>query len=127
MTRGTISCTVFAAACVAALWLSIRIEGTGPWGVAFLLAGALVAAAPHVGALRVPSRIVALVFAVLALLAVGLGLLAATVGGSFRLPGEQAALLAAFGVVGLSGLFVFRALRPAGAASRGSVEPPHGR
>ena len=111
MKPGSISSAIFGLACVATMWQSAQILGTGLWGWAFLAVGCFVAVGPYVAALRGPARAVALVFGILAFLAVALGLLAATIGGSFRLPDDQALLLVTFCVVGVFGIVVFKVLR----------------
>ncbi|MEE4380082.1 MAG: hypothetical protein V2J55_21555 [Candidatus Competibacteraceae bacterium] len=95
---------------MAATGLSAQILGPGMWGAIFLGAGVLVAASPYYPPIRDIGRGVALVTGILALLAVALGLLAATIGGSFRLPNEQAMLLVAFSVIGIFGITVFKRL-----------------
>lgn len=110
MKRGTVSCSLFAIACVAAAALSAQILGPGMWGAIFLGAGVIVAISPYFPAMRGPGRVVAVFAGVLAFLAAALGLLAATIGGSFRLPADQAFLLLAFGFIGVFGIAAFRRL-----------------
>lgn len=110
MKPGSISTALLAIACFAAAALSARILGLGIWGVALMAAGLGFAASPYVPAIQPAARSLALSGGVVALVAVGLGLLAATTGGSFRLPDEQAALLAALTAVGIFGIIANKAL-----------------
>ena len=111
MKRGSISSTLFALACLAAAGLSAQILGAGIWGTAFVVFGGLVASGPYFRAMREPARAIALLAAIVAFLAVALGLLAATIGGTFRLPNDQALLLTAIGLIGVFGIAAFRTLQ----------------
>jgi len=110
MKPGSISTALLAIACLVAAALSASILGPGMWAVALTVAGLAFAASPYVPSIQPAVRAVALVGGVLALLAVALGLLAATTGGSFRLPDDQAALLAALAAVGILGIVVNKSL-----------------
>ena len=111
MKSGSLSTAVFAFTCFAAAALSFRILGPGLWGGVFVVVGVLIGASPYIGAMREPARAIALLQTMLAFLAVILVLLAATTGGSFRLPDDQALLLAMIGAIGALGLIVRRSLR----------------
>ena len=108
MQRGTISATTFALASIAAAVLSGRIVGTGMWGTLMVIGGAFVGLSPHVPVLKVSGRAVALLAGVLCALASGIGLLAATVGGGFRLPADQGLLLGLLILMAVTGIGYFR-------------------
>ena len=110
MKRGTVSCFLFAIACIAVTVLSARILGPGFWGTFFLCAGALVAASPHFQLIREFGRIVALLAGRLAFLAAVVGFLASMTGGTFRLPADQAILLLAFAFIAIFGVVAFNRL-----------------
>lgn len=116
MKRGAFSSILFALACLVTTVLSARILGEGMWGTVIAVAGMVVAISPHVELIRGLGRAIALIAAILAFLAVALGLLAATTGRSFRLPADQAWLLIAIGSLGVFGIAVSRRLSVAGAA-----------
>jgi len=110
MKPGSISTALYALACLASAALSAQILGPGMWGGVFLCAGLFVGASPYFPVIRQPAKSIALLSAILAFLAVALGLLAATTGGSFRLPTDQAFLLTMIGAIGVFGIVVHRAL-----------------
>ena len=107
MKPGSITTVVFALGCAAIAWQSAQILGTGFWGWAILATGVFIAAGPYYRRIRGLARVIALVLSIIAFLAVALGLLAATIGGSFNLPDDQALLLLTFGIVGILGVVVF--------------------
>lgn len=109
MRAGAISSAVFALSCIGTSVLSSRILGPGMWGWIILAAGVFVGSSPYVGSFAAAGRAVGLLLAVAATLAVGLGLLAATAGGRFRLPADQALLLGLFTIIAVSGFVLFRA------------------
>lgn len=109
MKTGAISSTVFALSCIGAFFLSGRILGPGMWGWIILAAGVVVASSPYISSLTAFGRVLGLLLAVVAIGAVALGLLAATIGGRFRLPGDQALLLGLFAIIAVSGIVFFRA------------------
>jgi len=111
MRRGAISTIFFGLACIVTAGLSAQILGLGMWSAIFLVAGIIVAISPYFDPIRELTRVIGLVAAILAFLAVALGLLAATIGGSFRLPADQALLLAAIGFIGVFGVAVYKTLR----------------
>lgn len=114
MKPGSISTALLAIACFATAALSASILEPGMWGAALIIAGLIFAASPYVPAIQPAVCAIALFAGILALLAVALGLLAATTGGSFRLPDDQAALLAALAVVGILGIVVNKSLGVSG-------------
>lgn len=120
MTRrpGLLSSAFFGISCIAAVGLGISIFGPGMWGWIFLALGIFVAASPYIPRLQPAARGVALTAAVIALLGVVLGLLASTMGGSFRLPGEQAFLLFLMCLIGVFGIAYSRARLPEDQISR---------
>lgn len=111
MKAGAISTAVFALGCAAITWQSAAILGTGFWGWLILGVGVIVGVSPYFRYLRELGRVMALLMSGVAFLAILLGLLAATVGGSFNLPANQAALLFSFGTVGILGFVVSKTLR----------------
>ncbi len=74
------------------------------WGWLMVLGGLFVGVSPHIPLLATAGRAVAFLAGVLGVLAVALGLLAATTGGSFRLPVDQALLLVLIAVAGVTGI-----------------------
>ncbi len=110
MKPGSLSSALYALSCLAAAGLSAQILGPGMWGAIFLGAGLFVGASPYYPPLQQPAGAIALISAILAFLAVALGLLAASTGGSFRLPADQALLLTLIGAIGVFGIAVHRVL-----------------
>ncbi len=110
MKPGAISSALLALACFASAVLSAGILGPGMWAAMLVAAGLLFAASPYVPAVQPAARTLSMLGGILALVAVGLVLLAATTGGSFRLPGDQAALLAVLGAGGILGIVVNKTL-----------------
>jgi hypothetical protein len=87
------------------------------WGLIILAAVVLVGISLYVTAVNAQGRVLALLLAVVAAGAVTLGLLAATIGGNFGLPDDQALLLGLFAVIAVSGFVLSRTKtsRPGGA------------
>jgi hypothetical protein len=108
MKPGAIISAVFALACACTSVLSASILGLGVWGWLTIFGGLFVGVSPYISSIQAAGRAIALVMAILSLLAVALGLLAATVGGSFRLPSDQALLFALFGMIGISSIVYSR-------------------
>lgn len=106
---GSFSSALFGITCIAAFGLGTYIFGPGMWGWIFLALGVFVAASPYLPRIQPAARGIALTAAVIALLGVVLGLLASTIGGSFRLPGEQALLLFLMSLIGVFGIAYSRA------------------
>lgn len=117
MKPGVISASIFAAACLAAAFLSGNILGVGMWAWLMLGAGIFVGLSVHFPVLAATGRAVGLLAGVLGFIAVALGLLAATIGGGFKLPADQASLLALIFVIAASGIALSRA-RPAAREER---------
>lgn len=104
MKLGLVSGLLYAIACIAAAIVSARIDGMGTGGLAILLCGVSITVGVYVQRLRPVARVIAMLSAVLALLAAALLIVAATIGGSFNLPGEQAALAGLFVAIGVFGI-----------------------
>ena len=99
---------MFAVSCLGASVLSARILGPGMWGWIILAAGVFVGSSPYIPTVSALGRVVALLLAVVSACAVALGLLAATIGGKFRLPDDQALLLGLFAIIAVSGFVLSR-------------------
>ncbi len=112
MKPGSISAFLLAVTGVAVFAVSRDIMGTGFWGAAILGFSALVAASPYVPVLLLVARPIAALASILSILAVLLGLLAATTGGSFRLPSDQSLLLALLFFLAVFGLIFARTKVP---------------
>lgn len=108
MRAGSITSAVYALASIATAVLSAQILGTGIWAWLILAVGLVVGASPYYSLLLGAARGLALISAILTFLAIPLGLLAATTGGSFRLPSDQALLLFLLGLIGVFGIAFFR-------------------
>ena len=103
MKKGIPSAVFLAGVTAGIAVVSINLLGAGPWALALAAFALLVILSPFVPALYSLSRPIAVIGAVLSLLAVLLGLLAATTGGSFRLPGEQKLFLLLLLIFSVSG------------------------
>lgn len=98
MKPGSITSALIAVVGLAIAALSASLLGVGVWGLAILAVSLVIAISPYVDVLMPLAKGMAAFFAVIAVLAILLGLLAATTGGTFRLPADQALLLFLFGV-----------------------------
>ena len=108
MKTGSIPSAIFCFCCVAFIVQSATVLGTDYWGSSFIVVGVLVALGPYVQRLRPLAQAIAMLAAVMALIGIGFGLFAATMGGSFNLPVELALLLLVFGVAAVSGIVFSR-------------------
>ena len=106
MKRGAVSTVVFSAACVSAAFLSFSVLGGGMWAYVLIAAGLLSVVSPYFTPIQPAVGSLAMVGGVLALVASLLGCLAATIGGSFRLPGDQALLLLLLAIIGVTGIVI---------------------
>ena len=97
------SSLIFSSACFCMALISADLLGPGMWGYLFIGGGLFVGVSAFVPALDVAARTTAVLAALLAVAAVLLGLLAATIGGSFQLRGSEAWLLASFAVIAIAG------------------------
>lgn len=111
MKPGAISTALFALSCIATLILLLQLANSTVWSLSLLAIAALVAVSPYYQPIQPFIKVFCLIVAVMAFLLVSLGLLAATTGGTFRLPGEQARLLIAIGLIGAFGVVVFLRLK----------------
>ena len=105
MRPGALSSALFVVASVLIVWLSSSLLGIGLWSLLMLGVSVPVGAAPYHHAIFPVAKALAMIAGIISLLAVALLLLAATTGGSFRLPDDQtllAALLVFYGIVGLA-------------------------
>ena len=101
--RKTIS-ILFALLCLGTAALSTNILGPGMWFWIIIVAGIFVGISQFFPGLQSASSVIAGFLSVVSVCAVLLGLLAATVGGSFRLDDNEAFLLMSFALVAVSGL-----------------------
>ena len=108
---GIAACGVFMLACVGTFWQSATLLGFGFWGWTILGAGVLVGISPWLPMLRESARGIALILVMLSCLALPLMLLAATIGGSFKLGNDDVLLLLGFAAIAVSGIAVARATK----------------
>lgn len=94
----------FALACFSTSALSNSIMGAGMWFWIILATGAFVAVSQFIPILRGPGAGIAGLLSIISVCAVLFGLVAATIGGSFRLETNEALLLFLFFVVAVLGL-----------------------
>ena len=97
-----ISCALFVIATSVTAWYSAAAVGSGIWGILMLAAAFIVALSVFYAPLRLFAKGIAGAMSVISGLAIALGLLAGTIGGSFNMSREAGSLLICFGV-----LFVF--------------------
>ena len=97
---------LFALFCIATALMSNSLLGAGMWFWIILVSGLFVAVSAYVPSLGMLGAFIAGLLALVCIGAVLLGLVAATAGGSFRLEGSEAMLLASFFCIALSGLIL---------------------
>ena len=97
---------LFAIACFATSAVSGSILGVGMWFWIISAIGALVAVSQFVPILRGLGSVAALLLGVISVCAVGLALLAATTGGSFKLDNKEALLVFAFFMIAVLGFIL---------------------
>jgi hypothetical protein len=95
---------VFAITCFATATVSNSIMGAGIWFWVIIATGAFVGVSQFIPSLQGAGAGLAGLLAILSICAVLLGLLAATVGGSFRLNESEALLLFLFFIIAVLGL-----------------------
>lgn len=100
---------LFAIACFSTSALSSSIMGVGMWFWVILAAGLLVAACQWIPRLQSLAAGVAFSLSIISILAVLLGLLASTIGGSFNIDSSSAFLLFLFFIIAVLG-FVLSSL-----------------
>ena len=101
---GAISSGLLAVSCFTASVASINALGPSAWAYGLLPFGVGFAVAPYFEQLRYPARLLAMFAGVISIFAGIFILLAATTGGSFRITGDQVALLAAIFAIGVFGI-----------------------
>ena len=92
--------------CFATALISNSLLGAGMWFWIILLSGLFVGVSAYIPDLAMMGAFIAGLLALVSIGAVLLGLVAATIGGSFRLEGDEAMLLASFFCIALSGLIL---------------------
>ena len=97
---------VFAFFCFATALLSNSIMGAGVWFWVIVIIGMLVPITQYSIKFQALGVILAILLSVLSLCVVLLGLLAATIGGSFRLSDNTAQLLFLFSMITVSGIIL---------------------
>lgn len=97
---------LFAIACIATAAASNSIMGAGLWFWVIIISGIIVAASQFFPMLRGLGSGLAFILSVLSVLAILLGMLGATVGGSFNMDGSTALLLFLFFVIAALGFVV---------------------
>lgn len=93
----------FAFSCFGTAAISQSIMGAGMWFWLIISAGFFVIISQYYQALKMPGAGIALLASLLSIAAITLGLLAATIGGSFRLETQEALLLFLFFLMAISG------------------------
>jgi hypothetical protein len=104
---------IFAIACVATSAVSGSILGVGMWFWIIIAAGVVVAVTQFIPSTRLIGSVVALLLSIVSLLAVALTLLAATIGGSFRLGTSESLLVFGFAMIAVFGIALVRFNRKA--------------
>ncbi|WP_421863549.1 hypothetical protein [Motiliproteus sp.] len=99
----TISSLLFSLACFATATLSAQMMGAGLWFWIIITAGLVVGASLFSSPLTKPAVALAGCLSVISVGAILLGLVAATIGGSFNMDGDSALLLSLFAVIAISG------------------------
>ncbi len=99
-----IALVVFVLSCFITPVLSYYVVGPGMWGKIIVLSGIFVGISQDYPAVKVAGKLVALLLGIVSLFAVLFGLVAATIGGSFKLNANEALLLFMFFMIASSGL-----------------------
>ena len=94
---------LFAGSCYACAAVSQSIMGVGQWFWVIIVLGSLVLISQFVAKLKALGAVSATLLAIIAICAVVLGLVAATIGGSFRIDDKSALLLFLFFMIALLG------------------------
>lgn len=94
---------LFAISCVATSWISGGLLGVGMWFWIIIAIGVFVAVSQFIPILRGLGSAAALLLGVISVCAVGLTLLAATTGGSFKLDNKEALLVFTFFMIAVLG------------------------
>ncbi len=95
---------LFAVVCFSASALSNSIMGAGMWFWIIIITGLFVAISQYYPRLRGLGAGLAVLLSIISIFAVGLGLLASTIGGSFNIDDSSALLLLLFFVIFILGL-----------------------
>ncbi len=102
---------LFACSCFLTSYMSANILGIGMWFWIIIITGVFVAASQFHKSLITLGSIAAILLGVISILAILLGLLAATIGGSFRLNNQEAILLFSFFLIAVFGFTLIIANR----------------
>jgi hypothetical protein len=97
---------LFTLFCIATALISNSLLGAGMLFWIILSCGLFVGVSAYIPGLAMMGAFIAGLLALVSIGAVLLGLIAATIGGSFRLEGNEAMLLASFFCIALSGLIL---------------------
>ena len=100
--------TLFAISCFVTSFTSGNILGIGMWFWIISATGIFVAASQFLPALRGVGRVAAFLLAAISVFAVVLTLLAATIGGSFKLDNRETLLVFGFFMIAVSGFLLTR-------------------
>ncbi|MGL1930853.1 MAG: hypothetical protein OCC45_03710 [Desulfotalea sp.] len=95
---------LFGIACFSTSALSSSIMGSGMWFWIIICVGTFVAASQFVSVLKGIGSGLATILAGISILAVLLGLVAATIGGSFKIDDSSALLLLLFSIIAILGI-----------------------
>jgi len=95
---------VFAITCFSTSALSNSIMGAGMWFWVIIAVGLFVPISQYFPKLREPGAVAACILGCISICAVLFGLVAATIGGSFRLEDREALLLFLFFIIGVIGI-----------------------
>ena len=99
---------LFAIACFVTSYASANLLGTGMWFWIINTTGVIVAISQFLPTLRGFGSLAALLLAILSVGAVVLTLLAATIGGSFKLDNREVLLVFGFFMIAVSGFLLAR-------------------
>ena len=94
---------LYAISCFATSWISGSMLGVGMWFWIIIGSGVFVAFSQFFPIIRDFGAIVALLIGIISIIAVLLGLAAATIGGSFKLDNDELLLLLSFFLVAVFG------------------------
>jgi hypothetical protein len=97
---------LFAVVCFSTSALSSHIMGVGMWFWVIIVTGLFSAISQYYPVLRGVGSGLAVLLGILSLLDVGLGLLASTIGGSFKIDFNSAVLLLLFFIIFILGLML---------------------
>ena len=113
--------TLFAITCFSTSALSSSLMGTGLWFWVIIASGFLVAGSQFFPKLESIGSAIAMTLGILSVFAVLLGLLASTIGGSFKIDSSTALLLFLFFLISILGFVIVR-LNKKPAPSYGEID-----